>query len=347
MKGIEDLPQLQTDFVNTLKQLGLDPVQIPQVIDNFAHSSKTCREIASRLERRLPPDVGRNLSIVLMGSYGRLEASARSDVDYVLLTKKPLSPRIAKSVNRVTQAVIRDFQDENVIIAQDRLFGKVLPGDDLRRNIGGTSDSNDGLTSRMLLLLESVCVYNPSLYRNIYQQLWTEYTSKILEARKAPQLLINEVLRYYRMLCLDYKYKVDVQGKPWGIRNIKLRHSRKLLIFSTMLTILDSVESGDCDFSYLRQSLNNPPLFKLAAVMVRHGLTGPLDPFLRYDSFMRALSDGVARKSLSTVRFYTREKDPLYVTLRKNSYDLQDALIDLLSRLGPTMQKKIYQFFIF
>lgn len=50
--------------------------------------------------------------------------------------------------------------------------------------------------------------------------------------------LCNDIGRYYRTLCIEYKAKIDVEDKDWCTRNLKLRHSRKLWYFSSMMSIV-------------------------------------------------------------------------------------------------------------
>lgn len=46
---------------------------------------------------------------------------------------------------------------------------------------------------------------------------------------------LNDLIRYYRTICVDFEYKTFEANKPWGIRNIKLIFSRKLIYFSGVL----------------------------------------------------------------------------------------------------------------
>jgi hypothetical protein len=53
----------------------------------------------------------------------------------------------------------------------------------------------------------------------------------------------NDIARYYNTLCIEYKAKIDEEGKDWCTRNMKLRHSRKLWYFSNILSIVNVSEA--------------------------------------------------------------------------------------------------------
>jgi len=74
----------------------------------------------------------------------------------------------------------------------------------------------------------------------ILQQVY--YTKTAKEKGGYPRALINELIRYYKTVAVDYLYKVEETNKPWALRNLKLRHSRKFWFFSTIALILHRFE---------------------------------------------------------------------------------------------------------
>ena len=348
MKTTALLDSTRSKLLDCIVKLGIDPSQFPQIIANLDHSIDCCKQIDGEVATELASsDLADKISVVIMGSYGRLEASMLSDVDYLLVASEKLNSGVEAKLREQLKLIVERHQSDKVMLAQDRLFGKVFVVETLLKVIGGFKDVSENLTARMLLLLESVCVYNPKLCESAYRELWEEYTAKAVKKKRPPQLLMNEVLRYYRTLCVDYKYKVDIQMKPWAIRNIKLRHSRKFLCFSTMLSILDSIRDGGCDFDNLFMMLDEPPILKLGQVMVNRGLVGLRDPFFKYDSFLRVISDEALRTDLKDLKYEERETSKTYVTLRQDSYRFQDALIDVVRQLGSGFEDLVYRYFLF
>lgn len=50
--------------------------------------------------------------------------------------------------------------------------------------------------------------------------------------------LLNDLLRYWRTLCLNYELIRDNPGRPWRKKNINLKFSRMLTIFGTVFPII-------------------------------------------------------------------------------------------------------------
>jgi len=53
-----------------------------------------------------------------------------------------------------------------------------------------------------------------------------------------PLFLLNDILRYWRTICLNYERTRHDSSKPWWKKNLNLKFSRKLTVFSTVLAIL-------------------------------------------------------------------------------------------------------------
>jgi len=174
-------------------------------------------------------------SLVLFGSFARYEMVPGSDCDWTLLINGVVNNRHADDA-RLIQRAIRDVLKDP---GPAGTFGNLCFSHDLVHKIGGGADSNENLTRRILMLLESRPISLSET--DSARVVWTAVLRSILEryfeedvhfsqVKKVPRFLLNDLTRYWRTICVDYaaKYR-EQEGAKWAMRNAKLRLSRKLL----------------------------------------------------------------------------------------------------------------------
>ncbi len=58
---------------------------------------------------------------------------------------------------------------------------------------------------------------------------------------RVPRFLLNDIVQFWRTMAVDFASKQrDRAGKGWGLRNAKLRMSRKLIFASGLLVCFSS-----------------------------------------------------------------------------------------------------------
>src|SRR4029077_15479746 len=124
-------------------------------------------------------------------------------------------------------------------------FGSVTFSHELVHHIGGHSDSNRNTTQRILLLLESTPIGSADAYQRVVRAVLGRYLdndisfltrSRSGKRYKVPRFLLNDIVRYWRTVCVDYATKFrERQGAEWALRNAKLRMSRKLIFASGLV----------------------------------------------------------------------------------------------------------------
>jgi hypothetical protein len=127
---------------------------------------------------------------------------------------------------------------------------------------------------------------------------------------------LNDVVRYWRTIASDYASKMwERDREGWGIRNVKLRFSRKLLFIWGLLAAF----AGE--------------------------LFAPAE--LHQVEFLHVLADPEARKKLEAVRFDDALDEPTYSGLRDVSQRFRLGVTRLFFDLHPKLPTLIRDFGVF
>jgi predicted nucleotidyltransferase len=152
------------------------------------------RKLAELLAKnRCIPDDG---SLVVYGSLARREWTPSSDLDWSLLIDGPVDPthiQVAHTIKSIVSEMgIKDP-------GRDGVFGKLSFSHDLVHRIGGQNDSNQNLTQRILLLLESCAVGDEQAYERVVRAILERYCeedshlySEERKQFKVPRFLLND-----------------------------------------------------------------------------------------------------------------------------------------------------------
>ncbi len=271
-------------------------------------------------------------TIVVGGSLARGEASDESDIDYFFFGDDETSIERAKSFLISKQEQISRIVGKSP--SADGAFGSEVgeTRGELITNIGGNSDTNGKITRRILFLLEGTWLSSEATFRKYRQDVLNRYVSELIEERHLCRFLLNDIIRYYRTICVDFEFKTVEKNKEWGLRYIKLRYSRQLLYFGGLIAVAESVNlPRDQKIRKLEELFDMNSIDRIEAVcgdkvMPALGL---------YDNFLTRISDPTIRGSLNSVTpekaTYTSE----FVELQAKGRQFTDALSQILTNNYP------------
>lgn len=332
------------------KDLKINQKYVTNILNNDNYSSEKISKLKEETNKILGSELKDNICIFLVGSYGRLEASQNSDLDCIFIHKDKLE----KSEKEEICLNIFGIAKKNGIIktpGDTGTFKEFVKLETLLKNIGGINDTNKNLTRRILILTESYFLFNDDLCKEVISAIFNKYTEKAKKSEKEPRELINELVRYYRTITIDYKYKIEEAKKSWGIRNLKLRHSRKLLFFtsiSIIFTAMKKFEKNNYEdkYNYIFENINRPPIIKLGKVLIENDKSLNHEPFIYYNKFLEFISDEKILQELDNLDYSKRHSNRIYSEFKKNSDRLDESLKDLIKSIDD-WDDLFYRYIVF
>jgi predicted nucleotidyltransferase len=158
-----------------------------------------------------------SLTIFGAGSYARLEASLYSDIDMFFLNagKRSDVPEPRTNCMRLFGKVIEIVDTMGFPkFSNDCEYLVVLYTDDILSNLGSRTDDHENyFTARMLLLLESHCLYGDDTFEAITKEIVKSYFKDYPDHRETflPMFLLNDICRFWKTLLLNYENKRGLQ----------------------------------------------------------------------------------------------------------------------------------------
>lgn len=192
----------------------------------------------------------KDICIYVTGSYARGEANKYSDLDLFLL-------KDGSSENFPISKIDKTLLDaELIIITREMNFGEFSNDgqyleihhiDDILEKLGCAEDDyKNYFTARMLLILESHPVFNKDLYNKMVKKIINSYFRDYHDHDKEfrPIFLVNDIMRYYKTMCLNYEHKRNrlttnkITKNKAHLKNLKLKFSRLIICYATILTLI-------------------------------------------------------------------------------------------------------------
>ena len=288
------------------------------------HSKKTLDSLRRQLRAIEHPALCQRDTVLVCGSYGRREASEHSDIDYFMVydgkeRRESCQEFVTKVANTACELGLN-------APASDGPFAKPKRRDSIVRNIGGNKDSNEKITRRVLLLLEGDWLLNKEGFRSLRKEILECYVREEIPDHHVTLFLLNDIIRYWRTVCVDYEYKTRESGKSWAIRNVKLVFSRKLLYASGLFSVARTADlSRERKLEELESLFDLSPLDRLVEIC---GVAATVPMLRSYDAFLACVGDKGKRECLDKLGPNERD-DPIFREIKNEGYRFTRELLKL------------------
>ncbi len=263
------------------------------------NATKQLTDIKDAFSQNIDKDRYKHISVFCGGSLGRGDVGSKSDLDlFILFNKRSAQEKRVESLELLSAILKINKELGYPEFSNDAQYLKAYSFPDMMEVLGSPSDDNENLfTARMLLLLESKPIFNNELYASYVERtLEVYFRDSVGKSSFKPLFLLNDLLRYWRTLCLNYEIIRNNPERPWRKKNINLKFSRMLTVFGTVLPLIAEPASTDeCAAKLIPYS----PLERLALgldMLNDAELSARFPDFLEKYEVVLAIKEGMGEK---------------------------------------------------
>jgi hypothetical protein len=270
------------------------------------YSLRRLSKLGQKLDPVKPLLAEHSLCVYATGSYGRLEAWKGSDIDlFFLYDAAKETERFPFTTFLRLAARLIDATEEMGFppFSGDGQYLEIQYVHKMEQVLGSPQDDSlNAFTARMLLLLESRPLYDEDLYRELLERIVGFYYRDFADHADdfLPIFLINDILRYWRTLTLNYEHSrlklLDLVGDELerkkadsALKNYKLRVSRAATCFSMVASL--SAESAPVSAQSVFQLCRMTPTERFERLRVHGSKTSQTVDQLNvvYDEFLASV----------------------------------------------------------
>lgn len=250
-------------------------IDIPQVLLARRDESTTKLDSirgsvdALRLSDRYP-----SVAVYVTGSIGRCEGGSHSDLDiFCVDVEADTGKRIGKldSIRLFGDLIKVNETGEFPPFSGDGRYLVVHHIEDVLRFLGTRDDDYRNLfTARMLLLLESRVLVGQAAYdecvRQVIDLYWRDET---IDAGFRPTFLINDLVRYWKTLCLSHEAERgqgDAYKRERRVAVLKLQFNRLWMVFNGLAYLLHGFDDAGVSRAHIERLVRLSPLERVLEI---------------------------------------------------------------------------------
>lgn len=333
-------------------------------------------EVRGILSTGLNQYTSEDVDIVLSGSLARREWTSGSDVDWTMLVDAQVDTKHWRDAQDAakTLAALTYKGTELKSPGREGIFGNLVFSHGIVHHIGGEKDTNRNTTQRILLLLEATSLRDPTdqvggplgrITRQVlsrYLQSDSNFHSRTDNSSRIPRFLLNDLVRYWRTMCVDFAYKDwDRAGQGWALRNIKLRTSRKLLFVAGLLMVFscydnesltrDKADNGvyaELLQAHLLRFVEATPLNIVAWTLIGIGRAEKCAKIIdSYEEYLAKIDDKETRNHLEGLSESKVYEDPTFLECRSISQRFHSELTEVCFDVDTPLSKFMIEYGVF
>jgi predicted nucleotidyltransferase len=290
-----------------------------------------------------------NCCFIVVGSVGRKEALGASDIDLIpVFRNSSYSEELDKALRKHLSEAL------HIKVSAGQQLTKAININELvdPKSIGSESDSSAHLTRRILILTEGLQAGGNYDIQEVKTGILKAYDNSSITKGRYILSLSNDLARYYRTLCIEYKAKIDVDKKDWCTRNTKLRHSRKLWYFATMVSLISTAIEHPVNAESFNESLlkrySLSPIRKLFDSVEQRQYYSVAKLTEYFSWFIQFMSSEENRKALEAINFDERynKENFIYYAQKLNSDMLHSSIIAIINEMDYNKRQKLTDWFL-
>lgn len=306
-----------------------------------SNSEKSLDDLRTALGSIVPADA----VALTCGSYARREATSGSDLDFFILS--PSEADYGSVGSKPAWFTAAETAITGIVAkppAEGGAFDAVTKMEDLLAKAGGDHDVNKNITRRMLYLLEGAHLTNQAKFEEIRRKIIEMYVEETPHDHQIALYLLNDVIRYWRTMTVDYSYKTTQGGKSWALRNIKLVFSRKLIYASGLFSIAMTADRTLAKkIEKLEELFSMAPLDRLDEIC---GIERVRRLHESYDFFLDRIDTPAIRSKLEELTKDQKDADPDYRALKNEGHRFTRELMSVFEATFHTTHP-IYRAVVF